>query len=139
MLDLNAAVLEQAFQSGQKPASTLTRKQQLADLGVQTSTSARVTAIDEEGVTVTAGEASSRIAARTVLWAAGVRASKMGKVLAERAEVRYTEREKAMTPEVMRQLVGVGQLVGFEVHERFYEFGSPAGLAELENFFTYTR
>ena len=34
--------------------------------------------------------------------------------------------------EVMRDLVGRGQLAGYEVAERFYEIGSPAGLAELE-------
>jgi N-acetyl-alpha-D-muramate 1-phosphate uridylyltransferase len=33
---------------------------------------------------------------------------------------------------VMQQLVARGQLAGFEVPERFYEIGSPAGLAELE-------
>lgn len=37
--------------------------------------------------------------------------------------------------DVMSQLVRAGQLAGFEVHERFYEVGSPAGLAELEAFF----
>jgi len=35
--------------------------------------------------------------------------------------------------EVMSQLVREKQLAGFEVHERFYEIGSPAGLAELES------
>ena len=34
--------------------------------------------------------------------------------------------------EVMQRLLARGQLAGFEVHERFYEIGSPAGLAELE-------
>jgi NDP-sugar pyrophosphorylase family protein len=34
--------------------------------------------------------------------------------------------------EVMGKLVREGQLAGYEVHERFYEIGSPAGLAELE-------
>lgn len=34
--------------------------------------------------------------------------------------------------EVMRQLVARGELAGFEVPERFYEIGSPDGLAELE-------
>jgi NDP-sugar pyrophosphorylase family protein len=34
--------------------------------------------------------------------------------------------------EVMRHLVAQGELAGFEVTERFYEIGSPAGLAELE-------
>jgi len=35
--------------------------------------------------------------------------------------------------QVMGELVREEQLVGFEVHERFYEIGSPAGLAELES------
>ena len=34
--------------------------------------------------------------------------------------------------EVMQRLVAQKQLAGFEVRERFYEIGSPAGLAELE-------
>ncbi len=33
---------------------------------------------------------------------------------------------------VMGRLVGEKQLAGYEVRERFYEIGSPAGLAELE-------
>lgn len=35
--------------------------------------------------------------------------------------------------EVMGRLVREKQLAGYEVHERFYEMGSPAGLAELES------
>ncbi|HLX96482.1 MAG TPA: nucleotidyltransferase family protein [Verrucomicrobiae bacterium] len=35
--------------------------------------------------------------------------------------------------EVMGKLVREKQLAGYEVHERFYEMGSPAGLAELES------
>jgi NDP-sugar pyrophosphorylase family protein len=34
--------------------------------------------------------------------------------------------------ELMSQLVAARQLAGYEVPERFYEIGSPAGLAELE-------
>ena len=34
--------------------------------------------------------------------------------------------------DVMRQLVARNDLAGFEVAERFYEIGSPAGLSELE-------
>ena len=34
--------------------------------------------------------------------------------------------------DVMIQLVRARQLAGFEVHERFYEIGSPVGLQELE-------
>ena len=38
--------------------------------------------------------------------------------------------------EVMGRLVREKQLAGFAVRERFYEIGSPAGLAELETLFT---
>ena len=41
--------------------------------------------------------------------------------------------------DVMSQLVRAGQLRGFEVHERFYEIGSPTGLAELEKRFANSR
>jgi NADH:ubiquinone reductase (H+-translocating) len=54
----------------------------LTRLGVDTRTSALVTGIDEQGVTVRKGNEDSRIAARTVFWAAGVQASPLGKVLA---------------------------------------------------------
>jgi NDP-sugar pyrophosphorylase family protein len=37
--------------------------------------------------------------------------------------------------EVMGKLVREKQLAGYEVKERFYEIGSPAGLAELEKLF----
>jgi NDP-sugar pyrophosphorylase family protein len=38
--------------------------------------------------------------------------------------------------EVMGRLVREKQLAGYEVRERFYEMGSPAGLAELETLLT---
>jgi len=60
-------------------------EKQLIGLGVRSLTSARVTDIDQDGVTAWAGVREQRIAARTVLWAAGVRASRLGKMLAERA------------------------------------------------------
>jgi len=41
--------------------------------------------------------------------------------------------------EVMGRLVRAGQLAGFEVHERFYEIGSLAGLGELEKLFASAR
>jgi NADH dehydrogenase len=59
--------------------------EQLIALCVRSLTGARVTNIDSGGVTIEAGGHQQRIAARTVLWAAGVRASRLGKVLAERA------------------------------------------------------
>ncbi|HEY4417544.1 MAG TPA: sugar phosphate nucleotidyltransferase [Verrucomicrobiae bacterium] len=44
----------------------------------------------------------------------------------------YPADEKFDLAEVMGRLVGKKQLAGYEVPERFYEMGSPAGLAELE-------
>jgi NADH dehydrogenase len=62
-------------------------EKQLVALGVRTKCNARVTNVDPEGVTLhTEDPAQDRhIAAKTVLWAAGVRASRLGKVLADRA------------------------------------------------------
>jgi NADH dehydrogenase len=51
---------------------------QLRRLGVEVRTGAKVTAIDRGGVSIGA----ERIAARTVLWAAGVAASPLGKAMA---------------------------------------------------------
>ena len=58
---------------------------QLIALGVRPHLGAKVTNIDTEGVTLESGGKSEHIAARTVLWAAGVRASRLGQVLADRA------------------------------------------------------
>ena len=44
----------------------------------------------------------------------------------------YPADEKFDLAEVMGKLVREKQLAGYEVPERFYEMGSPAGLAELE-------
>jgi len=57
----------------------------LIKLGVRTMTGRVVTAIDEWGVTARHGDRVEHIAARTVIWAAGVQASPLGQVLAERA------------------------------------------------------
>lgn len=45
----------------------------------------------------------------------------------------YGEDQVFDLAEVMGRLVREKQLAGYEVHERFYEMGSPAGLAELES------
>jgi NADH dehydrogenase len=52
-------------------------KAQLEDLGVQVWTGAAVTGVDENGVQA----GSDRIAARTIVWAAGVKASPLGRAL----------------------------------------------------------
>ena len=70
---------------GFPPELSAKAEQQLSKLGVHTRTGTKVTAIDEQGVTMTGASGEEKLAARTVLWAAGVRASSMGKVLANRA------------------------------------------------------
>jgi NADH:ubiquinone reductase (H+-translocating) len=55
----------------------------LADLGVTVREHTRVTGIDGEGVDVQIGDAQERIAARTVVWAAGVQAADFTATLAE--------------------------------------------------------
>jgi NADH dehydrogenase len=57
----------------------------LVQLNVQVRVSARVTALDGNGVVVSCGGKDEPIAAKTVLWAAGVHASPLGQVLRDRA------------------------------------------------------
>lgn len=59
------------------PELSAKAQQQLEELGVEVRTGAKVTGVDAAGVSV--GE--ERIAARTVLWAAGVAASPLGRAL----------------------------------------------------------
>ncbi|WP_009547813.1 NAD(P)/FAD-dependent oxidoreductase [Crocosphaera subtropica] len=59
----------------------------LCHLGVTVQTQSMVTDINDHVVTVRQGEQIKQITSRTILWAAGVKASRMGKVLAERTGV----------------------------------------------------
>ncbi len=61
-------------------------RRQLEAMGVEVRCGCQVTAIDRDGLTfVESGGAPQRLPARTVVWAAGVQASPLGRVLAERA------------------------------------------------------
>ena len=60
-----------------------TAQRHLEELGVTVRTGALVQAVDGEGVRYTQGGVITEVKARTVLWAAGVRASLFGEVLAE--------------------------------------------------------
>ncbi len=70
------------------PHLSVAAEASLTRLGVHTRTKAMVTDIDQEGVTVKAGGQETRIPAKTVLWAAGVEASPLAKVLAQRTGVK---------------------------------------------------
>ena len=54
---------------------------QLEKLGVEVLTGCRVTSIDKDGVSYTNASGEQRLAARTVIWSAGVAASPLGKSL----------------------------------------------------------
>ena len=58
----------------------------LSRMGVTTRTNVFVTDIDATGVTVKTSSGIERIAARTVIWSAGVHASHFGEVLQKRAD-----------------------------------------------------
>jgi NADH dehydrogenase len=67
------------------PPTSAKAAKELGQLGVTVREHAMVTAIDSRGVTVKIGEKSERIASRTVVWAAGVRACTLTEVLARAA------------------------------------------------------
>lgn len=60
-------------------------------LGVEVLKNVMVTCVDEQGVTYKRGDATERLAAKTVLWAGGVTTNEFGKKLAERTRAE-TER-----------------------------------------------
>jgi NADH dehydrogenase len=64
----------------------------LIRLGVQPRTNVFVTEIDESGVTVKTAQGPERIAARTVIWAAGVRPSPFAQILQQRARAELDRR-----------------------------------------------
>jgi NADH dehydrogenase len=68
------------------PARLRRRAQRdLERLGVEVRLGTKVTGVDEAGLDVSSASGDSRIDARTKIWAAGVRASSLGQVLADRA------------------------------------------------------
>jgi NADH dehydrogenase len=71
----------------------------LIRLAVRTRTGVRVTAIDEDGLDLSTPNGPERIRAKTVLWAAGVAASRLGQVLARRTGCPLDRRGRAIVQE----------------------------------------
>jgi NADH dehydrogenase len=67
------------------PDLAATAERDLTQLSVTTRKGTMVVGLDSGGVTVRTGERVEHIPARTVLWAAGVQASSLGKKLSERS------------------------------------------------------
>ncbi len=70
-----------------KPELSTKAEKSLNKLGVTILTKSLVTNIDGGVVTIKQGDQTSQIATKTILWAAGVKASPVSKVLAERTGV----------------------------------------------------
>lgn len=66
------------------PSLSKNAAQELERLGVEIRTKTLVTNLDGENVTFRSGDVEETIQSRTVLWAAGVKASGLGKVLADK-------------------------------------------------------
>ncbi|MDP2341795.1 MAG: NAD(P)/FAD-dependent oxidoreductase [Deltaproteobacteria bacterium] len=90
----------------------------LQDVGVAVLVNTKVTNIDEGGVDVERKEGKERIEAKTVLWAAGVAASPLGKLLAEKTGAK-TDRagrvivERDLTVPGHGEILVLGDLANF--------------------------
>lgn len=67
------------------PELSAKAKESLERLGVTVQTGSMVTQIEDDRVTIRRGEETTQIAAKTILWTAGMKASGLGKILADRA------------------------------------------------------
>jgi NADH dehydrogenase len=90
----------------------------LIKLGVRTRTGSFVNGIDAQGVTVKRGDSQTRITAKTILWAAGVQASPLGGVLANRTGVKLDRQgrvpvERDLSLAAHPEILIIGDLAGF--------------------------
>jgi NADH dehydrogenase len=91
----------------------------LIELGVQTRDGAFVVGIDDAGVIVETKGNRTRIEARTILWAAGVQASPLGRVLANRTGVPLDKVGRVMVERDLSvpgypEILIIGDLAHFE-------------------------
>lgn len=90
----------------------------LVELGVQVQTKALVTNIADNVVTIRQGDQTEELEAHTILWAAGVKASAMGKILAEQTGVELDRVGRVMVESDLSikgypQIFVVGDLANF--------------------------
>jgi NADH:ubiquinone reductase (H+-translocating) len=91
----------------------------LIRIGVRSRSNVKVTSIDDRGVTLEGPGGSERIPSRTVIWAAGVRASPLGEVLVKRAGAKldrggHVEVEPDCTVPGHPEIFVIGDLAHFE-------------------------
>ena len=110
---------------GDKLAGKATNE--LEQMGVQIRTETKVASIDQGGVEVDGPQGHERIASRTVVWAAGVQASPLGRIL---AEATGAERDRAGRVSVQPDCTLPGHPEVFAVGDMMSLDGLP-GVAEV--------
>ncbi|HEY9673095.1 MAG TPA: NAD(P)/FAD-dependent oxidoreductase [Waterburya sp.] len=109
------------------PELSVKAQASLEDLGVTVQTKALVTNIDNNLVTIRRGEQMEQIPAQTILWAAGMKASKMGAILSQRTGAELDRAGRVMVqPDLSltnySNIFVIGDLANFP-HQ--YEDGKP--------------
>jgi NADH dehydrogenase len=107
----------------------------LIRLGVTPRTNVMVTGIDETGVTVKTSGGADRINARTVIWAAGVRASSFGDVLKQRAGAQLDRGGRVMVGADLSvpghpEILVIGDLAHFEQDGKLLPGVAPVAMQQ---------
>jgi NADH dehydrogenase len=107
---------------------SLSARRQLEDLGVDVRTGARVTQIDDTGVTFDGG---SRLEARTVLWAAGIKASPLGAALdSERDKVGRVMAQPDLSIDGDSNIFVIGDLASIAIDGALVPGVAPAAVQQ---------
>ncbi len=110
--------------------SSASAQRQLESIGVEVRTGAMVTAIDADGVTV----GTERIPARTVLWAAGVKASPLAATLGvELDRMGRVRVERDLSIPGHPEAFVVGDVAAFEQDGKMVSGVAPAAMQEGEH------
>ena len=107
----------------------------LIRLGVTPRTNVMVTGIDETGVTVKTSSGADRINARTIVWAAGVRASSFGEVLKQRAGAQLDRAGRVMVNADLSvpghpEILVIGDLAHFEQDGKLLPGVAPVAMQQ---------
>ena len=117
---------------GFSPRLSVKATRSLARLGVTVQTGALLTDIQGEGVTIRRGDEEQRLACKTIIWAAGVRFSPLGEILARQTSVPLDKLGRVMVePEL--SLPGFPNLyvIGDLAHFSHQDGGPLPGLAPV--------
>lgn len=103
---------------------SIAAERSLVHLGVRPRDGVKVTAMDSAGVTIDTGSGQEHIAARTIIWAAGVTTSDFVHVLAHRASARLDRHERVIV-EPDLSLAGHPEILVIGDMAYFEQNGSP--------------